>query len=101
MAEQIEEITSVKRVHVFYCDECQKFINRSLEYDDGYYECHGFGLPIIDLMSDAGVVTLASYSSEAKNKLLCRECYDKKVESFKQALLLAGFININKEEDFE
>ena len=100
MAETIEEVKSVKRSHIFHCDECQKFIGRSIEHDDGYYEPHGFGLPIINLMSDAGVITLASYSSESKNKLLCRECYDKKVELFKQALTLAGFVKVN-EEDFE
>ena len=97
---EIVEVKSAGRFHVFYCDECKKFISRSFEYDDGYYEPHGFGLPIINLMSDIGVITLASYSSESKNKLLCRECYDKKVESFKQALVLAGFVHIN-EEDFE
>ena len=97
---EIIEVISTGRFHVFYCDECKRFIGRSVENDDFYYEPHGFGLPIINLMSDAGVITLASYSSESKNKLLCRECYEQKVESFKQALLLAGFSTIN-EEDFE
>ena len=31
----------IKSVHKFYCDKCNKFLGKSYEHDDGYYEKYG------------------------------------------------------------
>jgi hypothetical protein len=38
--EKIEEheITEIQITHEFYCDDCGKFLLKSNEYEDGYYD---------------------------------------------------------------
>ena len=42
----MHKTTTVKReiedtIHEFYCDECNEFLGKSTEYDDGYYDEFG------------------------------------------------------------
>lgn len=37
-----KQIVEVERFsHDFYCDECEKYLGRSEEYDDGFYKVIG------------------------------------------------------------
>lgn len=41
--DQVEskQITKTEITHKFYCDNCNKFLGSSIEYDDGYYDSYG------------------------------------------------------------
>ena len=66
--------------HKFYCDNCNKFLGESVEYEDGYYEEYGeFYLHIF--IDDWYKL----------NKHLCNDCRIKFLSNIKQTLKQIGF----------
>ena len=77
------EITTieVERVlHSFYCDECNKHLGTSEEYDDGWYQ-------------DFGQFKLNCYIDGwySVKKCLCENCKPKFIDDFKTILKNVGF----------
>ena len=68
------------RKHYFYCDECNKYLGVSEEYDDGYYERYGdFELKFyVD-------------GWYRVNKCLCASCREDFVNNLKESLFSIGF----------
>ena len=80
--EKIEETTrTVKNIkHHFYCDECNKYLGSSTEYDDGYYETFG----------DVGFKFYIDSWYRIK-KCLCDDCRNKFLDNLKYVLKNIGF----------
>ena len=76
--EIIREIKTYE--HSFYCDECNKYLGTSQEYDDGWYE-------------DIGEFELKFYidSWYCINKCLCDDCRKSFIENLKVTLKNIGF----------
>lgn len=75
--EKIEEVPSVDIVHRFYCDECQKLLMESFEYDDGYYSEPRSLNKRIQIENKKFVYC----------KVLCEDCANKVNERFKEKIL--------------
>lgn len=76
-----EIIKEVKQYeHSFYCDECNKYLGTSKEYDDGWYD-------------DIGEFEMKFYIDGwyCINKHLCDECRKSFIENVKVALRNMGF----------
>ena len=86
--EKIEIKTKKKeqRIHIFYCDICNKEIMSSEEYDDGYYKDPGF-LPDI-IVSGAG----NKREDYCNTITLCNECKEKKLSQIRTAIKELGYI---------
>lgn len=83
--EKIKEITKKveKYEHSFYCDECDKYLGTSEEYDDGWYEKHGeFELKFY-------VNGNGWYRVE---KCLCGDCIKKFINKVELNLINMGFV---------
>ena len=72
----VEDVT-----HHFYCDECNKYIGETQEYDDGYYP-------------ELGEFELKFYFLDdwyEINKCLCDECREKFLNKILLTLTELGF----------
>ncbi len=79
--EKIKIKTEKINIHQFYCDNCNKFLGESEEYDDGYvYEIGEFK----EHFRFAG----QWYSLR---KTLCEDCQKKLIENIKKSLKELGF----------
>ncbi len=81
------EITTKRITHNFYCDECEMFLGKSEEYDDGWYpEIGEFNQKMFvqGINSDPGY-----WYSIHKN--LCKACAAKLNTRIKVALEELGF----------
>ena len=68
-------------IHNFYCDDCNKYLGKSQEYDDGYYAKFGeFELKIY--------MPNGWYSVK---KCLCDTCRDNYVKKVEHAITELGF----------
>ena len=77
-----EVIKSLKNIeHSFYCDECEKHIGTSIEYDDGWYQ--EFGEFKVKIYID-GWYRL--------KKCLCDNCRYEFVEKLKKDLYNLEFV---------
>ena len=77
--EVIKEIKQYE--HSFYCDECNKYLGTSQEYDDGWYERYGeFEL---DVYIDNSWYRL--------KKCLCDDCRKSVLTNVKINLINMGF----------
>ena len=74
--ETIERVVE-ERIHRFYCDDCGKFLGKSTEWDDGYYE-------------EIGNFS-THYGCHYIKKHLCDKCKDEFVSKLNQALTNLGF----------
>ena len=82
MEEQIITYKQTCTLHRFHCDECNKYLGTTEEYDDGYYQKLGelqlkFYLP---------------YDWYKVEKCLCKECRNKYIENLKENLKGIGFV---------
>ena len=68
-------------IHKFYCDNCNKFLGESVEYDDGYYE--EFGEFYLHFLVNKKWYKL--------NKHLCDNCRTKFLTKIKQVLKKMDF----------
>lgn len=77
--EKIEKIirTVEDVTHCFYCDDCNKYLGESKEYDDGLYR-------------ELGEYELHFGNCYIK-KCLCVECREKLIEKIDNALMELGF----------
>ena len=66
--------------HKFYCDNCNKFLGESVEYEDGYYK--EFGEFYLHFFIDHWYEL---------NKHLCNDCRVKLLTDIKQMLKQLGF----------
>ena len=66
--------------HHFYCDECNKYLGVSQEYEDGWYE-------------NIGEFDLKFHIDKwyRINKCLCNDCRNKFIENLKTTLKSMGF----------
>ena len=81
--EKLESKTySIERVtHRFYCDDCNTYLGKSEEYDDGYYQ-------------DLGEFKLKMYLPSGwyiVEKCLCNECREKFLKKVENTLKELGF----------
>ena len=81
--EKIETIayTKEKRTHHFYCDDCNKYLGKTEEYDDGWYP-------------ELGEIELAFHFFGDRykvNKCFCDECRENYSNKIKDALVGLGF----------
>ena len=81
--EKLENETySVERtIHHFYCDNCDKYLGKEREYEDGYFR-------------NLGEFEQKFYIDEswyAINKCLCSDCKKKFLKKMKIALKELGF----------
>ena len=75
----IQEIGNYK--HHFYCDECNKYLGTTEEYDDGYYD-------------ELGELELKFYLLDGwykVKKCFCEECKKKYLSRFQIILNELGF----------
>ena len=75
----IQEIENYK--HHFYCDECNKYLGTTEEYDDGYYD-------------ELGELELKFYLLDGwykVKKCFCEECKKKYLSRFQIILNELGF----------
>ena len=67
MMEKIVIENTEYKVHHFYCDECNKYLGKSEEYEDGYYEKIGEFKHNIQLSNGWNIL----------EKCLCPKCKNK------------------------
>ena len=78
-----------KRTHNFQCDNCNKFLGSSEEYDDGYYETFG---------NRTIAINLDKKKLEFK-ACLCDECYNEFIRQFKNNIKpILNYFNFNISE---
>ena len=72
--------TYTQEEHSFYCDECEKYLGTSQEYDDGWYQ-------------KLGEFELDVYIDDwyRLKKCLCDECEKAYVDSIQTELINKGF----------
>ena len=73
---QIEETE-----HEFYCDECNTYIGKSLEYPDRYYRSLGVFEQKICISSEWYTI----------RKCLCEDCNNKQIKKLINSLTELGF----------
>ena len=73
--------TIEKRQHLFYCDECGKYLGASTEYDDGYYQTYGDFRLKFCVVDNWYRVT----------KCFCDDCREKFINNVKTNLTNMGF----------
>ena len=81
MEKTIKEMVQVEKArHEFYCDECNKYLGTSEEYDDGWYK-------------DIGQFELKIYIDGwyYVDKCLCDDCKKSFIENLKVTLKNIGF----------
>lgn len=76
------EIVEVKRRHMFYCDNCKKYIDDSIECEDGWFESFGEREQSI-FINKKGKYILKG--------ILCDECYLKQQDEIVNVLSDLGF----------
>lgn len=82
-----KQIVEVERFsHDFYCDECEKYLGRSEEYDDGFYNIIG--------EFEMRIFLPEGYGWYEIKRCLCEECKKKYLSIFSNDLINHGF---NKE----
>lgn len=83
--EEIEtkEVKTKQIIHKFYCDECQKHIGDSYEYDDGYYDELGNDISMIFCYKSAWF--------KLKRRCYCDDCYKPKEKELLEKLREIGF----------
>lgn len=74
--------------HLFYCDECNKYLGTSEEFDDGYYARFGDFELSVNVLGER-------YNIE---KTLCDECKNVFLDNLKSTLTNLGF---RKKIEFE
>ena len=83
--ERIKNTTRIKEdlIHHFYCDECNNYLGKSTEYDDGYYT--ELGKFKLDFKLPSGWFTIEN--------CLCDECKEKYLKIVEKELIKLGFKN--------
>ncbi len=76
----VKKIMNIDEVE-FYCDDCGKFLGKSEEYDDGYYEKLG--------EFEVKFNFNGWYKLE---KHLCDECKEKETKKIEKSLKELGFV---------
>lgn len=81
--EKIEKYTYEveNKKHLFYCDDCNKFLGESCEYEDGYYETIGECTICINIFGNWMTA----------KKCLCNECKEKYFSKVEKKLRELGF----------
>lgn len=72
--------------HEFYCDECNKFLGQSTEYDDGFYIRYGAIEHRIYARGNYYVLKMH----------LCDECHKKKMNKVFETLEKVGYTKENR-----
>lgn len=75
------EIKTQEIKHIFYCDNCKKELDSSIECEDGYYEEYG--------RYEQSFFDGVSWCKLHLN--LCEDCKKNKTEQIVNALLKLGF----------
>lgn len=88
MSEKVEEVTTTRKVHKFYCDICKKKLMESDEFDDGWYETPNY---VEESIFVHGVGKWYRYRSG----YLCDECRAKKVDELVAELTKIGFKKVH------
>lgn len=73
--------TREETTHHFYCDDCNKYLGKTEEYDDGWYP-------------EIGEFELKFYLHSGwyeVNKCLCDECRQKFLQKVEKTLVKLGF----------
>ena len=78
---EVETRTKEVRTHHFYCDDCNKYLGKSQEYDDGWYQ--DFGEFKLEFYLPSGWYEV--------NKCLCDECRQKFLQKVEKTLVELGF----------
>ena len=78
--EKITEIQITRKEHEFYCDNCNEFLGKSTELDDGYY-------------TQYGEFELKVYTNKWHyyKKCLCKNCQKLTTKKFENMLSQFGF----------
>ena len=72
MEKKVEiEVKKTAIVHTFYCDNCNKELGESREYDDGYYEKRGVFEEKMYLHDGTGWVSIQGHLCSECKKLVC------------------------------
>lgn len=73
--------TKEETIHHFYCDDCNKYLGKTEEYDDGYYS--KLGEFKVSFRITGNPLTIKKY--------LCDECKKKFLEKIENSLKELGF----------
>lgn len=83
----VKKIRTEQYYHEFYCDGCNQYLGKSIEYDDGYYEEYG---------EYKQQFYVNGYGWCKLKRTLCEECKDKLNVKILLALKNIGFMAENK-----
>ena len=78
---EVDTRTTEDVIHHFYCDSCNKYLGKTVEYDDGWYP-------------ELGEFELSFYISDdwyGINKCFCDECREKFLNKMVFTLTELGF----------
>lgn len=79
--QKVNKIEKDEITHEFYCDDCGKYIDQSIEWEDGYYESYG----------DYEQQMFFKGSWWRLEKCLCDDCKNKYDEKITTMLKEIGF----------
>ena len=83
----VKKVRTEQYFHEFYCDDCNKYLGKSIEYDDGWFETYG---------EYEQHFYVNGYGWCKLKKTLCDECKDKMNTKILLALKDIGFMAENK-----